>query len=76
MEIIRIPVKSAKERLHEVYVDAQEIVGRVFPDVVIGVGPGEAIHGGSTEDFIGNTLRGGLAVPARSWGPYYHDLLA
>ncbi|MCF7890171.1 permease [Candidatus Bipolaricaulota bacterium] len=56
--------KSARKRLREAYVDAKEIVGRIFPYVVIGVGMGAAIHGFLPEDFIQNTLQGAFAVPA------------
>ncbi len=56
--------KSAKKRLREAYADAKEIVGRIFPYVVIGVGLGAAIHGFLPENFIQNTLQGALAVPA------------
>ena len=56
--------KSTKSRLREAYEDAKEIVGRIFPYVVIGVGLGAAIHGFLPEEFIQNTLQGALAVPA------------
>ncbi|MBS3814358.1 permease [Candidatus Bipolaricaulota bacterium] len=56
--------KSARQRLREAYEDAREIVGRIFPYVVIGVGLGAAIHGFLPEQFIQNTLQGALAVPA------------
>jgi len=56
--------KSAKARLREAYEDAKEIVGRIFPYVVIGVGLGAAIHGFLPEEFIQNTLKGSFAVPA------------
>ncbi len=56
--------KPTKKRLREAYEDAKEIVGRIFPYVVIGVGLGAAIHGFLPEEFIQNTLQGALAVPA------------
>ena len=56
--------KSARQRLREAYEDAREIVSRIFPYVVIGVGLGAAIHGFLPEGFIQNTLQGALAVPA------------
>ncbi|MBS3736237.1 MAG: permease [Candidatus Bipolaricaulota bacterium] len=56
--------KSARQRLREAYEDAKEIVGRIFPYVIIGVGLGAAIHGFLPEGFIQNTLQGALAVPA------------
>lgn len=56
--------KTVRKRLREAYEDAKEIVGRIFPYVVIGVGLGAAIHGFLPEGFIQNTLQGALAVPA------------
>ncbi len=56
--------KTASQRFREAYEDAKEIVGRIFPYVVIGVGLGAAIHGFLPEGFIQNTLQGALAVPA------------
>lgn len=56
--------KAARQRLREAYEDAKEIVKRIFPYVVVGVGLGAAIHGFLPEGFIQNTLQGALAVPA------------
>ena len=57
-------LNSHRRRLQEAFEDAKEIVGRIFPYVIIGVGLGAAIHGFLPEDFIRNTLQGALAVPA------------
>lgn len=56
--------RSTKARPREAYKDAKEIVGRIFPYVIIGVGLGAVIHGFLPEDFIQNTLQGSFAVPA------------
>ncbi len=69
--------RSAKKRLREAYGDAKEIVGRIFPYVVIGVGLGAAIHGFLPEGFIQNTLQGALTVPvATALGiPIYTNIM-
>lgn len=54
----------AKERLRDAVEDARQIVGRIFPYVIIGVGIGAAIHGFLPEQFIQGALQGTLAVPA------------
>ncbi|MFB6290964.1 MAG: permease [Candidatus Bipolaricaulia bacterium] len=55
---------SAKKRLREAFGDAKDIVGRIFPYVIVGVGLGAAIHGFLPERFIQGALQGTLAVPA------------
>ena len=53
-----------QKRIGEAFDDAKDIVGRIFPYVIIGIGIGAVIHGFLPEDFITGALQGALAVPA------------
>lgn len=54
---------ETKGRLKESWRETKEIVLKILPYVVIGVGVGAAIHGFLPEELIQNTLQGKYAVP-------------
>lgn len=54
---------SRGTRVKQAYSEAKDIVGRVFPYVLLGVGIGALIHGFVPQKLITSYLTGSLAVP-------------
>ncbi len=55
---------SKTTRIKQAYTEAKDIIGRVFPYVLLGVGIGALIHGFVPQEVITGYLSGSLAVPA------------